>query len=198
MRILFPAALAVIGFGGPARAHIVASRLGDFYGGALHPLSGLPDAVLWLALGMLAATQTARWTRWLVIVFPAGLLAGFALGLTLGWTRDSMLLDAALMALLGGLVAAAIRVPGPMLLGLAFGLSAFRGAANASGVEAGTDATLFAAGLTAAGYAAITLTASLFSNAGPGGSGWRSIAIRAGGSWIAAIGLMVGSYSLVR
>ena len=95
----------------PAGAHIIGARLGDFYGGALHPLTGLADVILWLALGMLAGMQTRLWSRWMVVAFPAGLLAGFAIGLWSGWTEDRMSVDAALMIALGGLTAAAVRVP---------------------------------------------------------------------------------------
>ncbi len=180
----------------PAGAHIIGARLGDFYGGALHPLTGLADVILWLALGMLAGMQTRLWSRWMVVAFPAGLLAGFAIGLWSGWTEDRMGVDAALMIALGGLTAAAVRVPGPVLLALGFAIAVLRGAANASGVGATTDLTLFACGLTAAGYAAMTLTVALVSAFRRAGDGWRGIAIRAGGSWIAAIGVMVGGYAL--
>ena len=196
MRRLVLASVALLIGGGPACAHIVSSRLGDFYGGALHPLTGLADAILWLALGMVAAAQPARWARWLVLVFPAGLLAGLGVGLASGWTADPVTIDAALMVTLGLLTVAAVRLPGPLLLALAFALAAFRGVANASGVEAGTDATLFACGLATAGYASITLVTALGSAFRRSGVGWQAIAVRAGGSWIAAIGLMVGGYAL--
>ena len=56
----------------PADAHIVASRLGDFYAGALHPLTDLQDGVLWTALGLLAGSLGATHGRWLVLVLPSG------------------------------------------------------------------------------------------------------------------------------
>src|SRR5712672_2955104 len=57
-----------------AEAHIVASRLGDFYAGALHPLTDLQDDVLWTALGLLAGSLGATHGRWLVLVLPLGSL----------------------------------------------------------------------------------------------------------------------------
>lgn len=196
MMRLFAFALLLLLASGPADAHIVSSRLGDFYGGALHPLTGLPDLVVWLALGLVAALQTPRWSRWIVLAFPAGLLAGFAGGLAAGWSADPMTVTAALMIGLGILAAAAVRLPGGLLLLLAVLVGAFRGAANASGVEPGTDPTLFGAGLVAAGYAAITLVVAVATTFRRAGAPWRTIALQAGGSWIAAIGLMVGGFAL--
>ena len=71
-----------------ADAHIVASRLGDFYAGALHPLSDLQDLILWAALGLLAGSLGASKGRWLVLVFPLGLLAGLILALAFGVGRS--------------------------------------------------------------------------------------------------------------
>jgi urease accessory protein len=56
-----------------ADAHIVASRLGDFYTGALHPLTDLQDLILWVAMGVLAGSLGASKGRWLVLAFPLGL-----------------------------------------------------------------------------------------------------------------------------
>lgn len=192
---LLASALAVTS-AGVAEAHIVSSRLGDFYGGVLHPVLGLPDLILWLALGILAGVQPTPLARWLVLVFPAGLVSGFAVGVWSGLTPDPLVVDAGLMVGLGLVIAASVRLPGPVLLALGFGLAVFRGAANAGGLEAGTDLVLFAAGMTAVGYAAITLLAAGCTDFVRSGAGWRTIAVRAGGSWIAAIGLMVSGYAI--
>jgi hypothetical protein len=75
-----------------------------------------------------------------------------------------------------------------------------RGAANAGDLGPETNRLLFAAGLAGAGYAAITLTMALtvaFRGTDAGSSiAWRGIAIRAFGSWIAAIGVMMGGFAL--
>lgn len=180
----------------PASAHIVSSRLGDFYGGALHPLTGLPDIVIWLALGLVAALQPLHWSRWIVLAFPAGLLAGFLAGIAAGWSTDPITLSAALMIGLGLLAAAAARLPGGLLLMLAAIVGIARGAANASGLDPQTDPVLFGAGLLLAGYAVVTLVVAGAATFRGAGAPWRTIALRAGGSWIAAVGLMVGGFAL--
>jgi hydrogenase/urease accessory protein HupE len=104
------------------------------------------------------------------------------------------------MVVLGLLVAAGIRLRAAPLCAMAFGLALMRGVVNAGGMAPETDRLLFAVGLAAAGYAAITLTMALTlafrgSDAERPAS-WRGIAIRVCGSWIAAVGLMIGGLTL--
>ncbi len=187
--------IAPLLFARPAAAHIVGSRLGDFYAGAIHPLLGLEDVILWLALGLLAGLQSPARARLLVPVFPAALLAGFVLGM-LTAPRDPAVLDAALMVLLGALLATAARLPVWLLLILAGSLAVLRGVANAGGVGPETNIVLFGAGFVAIGYVAITVVAGATLAFRSNGQGWRVIGVRAAGSWIAAIGLMAGGFAL--
>jgi urease accessory protein len=182
-----------------AQAHIVASRLGDFYAGALHPLTDLQDIILWLAIGVLAGSLGTVRGRWLVLVFPLGLLAGLVLDRMFGVPSTGPAVDAGFILALGLLLAAAARIPTALLCAIAFGLAVTRGAANATDFAPETDRLLFAAGLAGAGYAAITLTIALTlafqrPDAGPSME-WRGIAIRAFGGWIAAIGLMMVGFA---
>jgi urease accessory protein len=182
-----------------AEAHIIASRLGDFYTGAVHPLTELQDLVLWLAMGVLAGSLGAARGRWLVLVLPLGLLAGLVLDLSFGLVSVRPAADAAMILVLGLLLAAATRIPTALLCALAFGLAVMHGAANAADLAPETNRLLFAAGLACAGYAAITLimalTLTFRPDAGPSIE-WRGIAIRAFGGWIAAIGLMMVGFAL--
>ena len=195
MRRAAPLLLPALLLSSPAEAHIVASRLGDFYAGALHPLTGLEDVLLWTALGLLAGAQPPGRARWLVPLFPLGLLAGLLLALH-GGVPGGAVLDAGLMVAIGGLLAAAARLPVPALCALALGLGAWRGMANAAGVAPETSMALFAAGFAMAGYAAVTLVAAAAAAFVQPGQGWRTVTLRAAGSWIAAIGLMVGGFAL--
>jgi hypothetical protein len=83
---------------------------------------------------------------------------------------------------------------------MAFRLAVIRGAVDAGGAVPDTDLVLFGAGMATAGYAAITLIMALtvtFRGSEPARSAsWRGIAIRVCGSWIAAIGLMMGGLAL--
>ena len=195
----FVAVAALVAQAPAAQAHIVASRLGDFCTGALHPLTDLQDIVLWLAMGVLAGSLGAARGRWLVLVFPLGLLAGLVLDRMFGVPSAGPAADAGIILALGLLLAAAARIPTALLCAMAFGLAVTRGAANAADFAPETDRLLFAAGLAGAGYAAITLTMALTlafrrPDAGPSME-WRGIAIRAFGGWIAAIGLMMVGFA---
>ena len=180
----------------PASAHIVSSRFGDFYAGAIHPLTGLADVVLWLALGLLAGLQPARTGRWLLPVFPLGLLAGFGTGLWAGTDAVRPVVDAGGMVVLGGLAALALRLPVPVLAAVGLLLGVLRGAANSSGLGTDGNPVLFGAGLAVAGYVCMALVVAATVAFRGAGAPWRTVALRAGGSWIAAIGLMAGSFAL--
>jgi urease accessory protein len=192
------AAAVLLAQAGPAEAHIVALRLGDFYAGALHPLTDLQDIIPWGAIGMLGGTLGAARGRWLVLVFPLGLLTGLALAESFGITVTGSTVDAAMVLVLGLLLATAVRIPTAALCALAFALAVVRGAANASDLGPETDRLLFAAGLACSGYAVITLVMALvltFRGADTSApTGWRKITLQALGGWIAAIGLMMVGY----
>ncbi|MET4198849.1 HupE/UreJ family protein [Bradyrhizobium sp. LA6.12] len=195
-RLLMATAMLLAG-ASTAEAHIVAARLGDFYMGVVHPLTDLQDVVLWTATGLLAGTLGAAKGRWLIAVFPLGLLVGLSLGQVFS-TTSTQLSDAAMMLAIGLLLAAAAQVPAFMLCAIAFAVAVIRGAANSADLGPETDRLLFAAGLACVGYGAITLAMALtavFTNS-DGVASWRTIAVRALGGWIAAIGLMMASLVL--
>lgn len=184
----------------PADAHIIATRLGDFYAGAVHPATDLYDAILWLALGLLAGSLGADRSRWLVILFPLGLAMGFWLAMENGSFADGALSSAAWALVLGLMLAAGLRLPVTLLGLIGFALAVVRGMANAGGAGPETNVMLFAAGLVCSGYVVITLTMAIvvtFRRADGGErTAWRAIALRALGGWIAAIGLMMIGFTL--
>jgi len=197
-RALMSAAMVLAG-ANAAEAHIVAARLGDFYMGAVHPLTDLGDVVLWTATGMLAGTLGGAKARWLIPVFPLGLLVGLSLGNVFSAT-SAQLADATMMLAIGMLLAAAAQVPTLLLCAIAFAVAVIRGAANGADLGPETDRLLFAAGLAGVGYGAITLTMALTAvfrrTHSDSATSWRAIAVRALGGWIAAIGLMMASLTL--
>jgi len=197
-RALMSAAMVLTG-ANAAEAHIVAARLGDFYMGAVHPLTDLGDVVLWTATGVLAGTLGGAKARWLIPVFPLGLLIGLSLGNVFG-AASAQLADATMMLAIGMLLAAAAQVPTLLLCAIAFAVAVMRGAANGADLGPETDRLLFAAGLACVGYGAITLTMALTAvfrrTHSDSATSWRAIAVRALGGWIAAIGLMMASLAL--
>ncbi|MBG0812461.1 HupE/UreJ family protein [Methylosinus sp. H3A] len=182
-----------------ASAHIIGARLGDFYAGAVHPLTDLKDVILWFALGILAGSLGASNARSVLLLFPFGLLAGLTTGMTMNATSEGALVAAGALVLLGLLLALELRIHGGLLCAIALGLAAARGAANAGAVGPETNRLLFAAGLAVAGYVIIALVMAstlAFRGAGTATQTWRRVAIRVLGSWIAALGLMMGGLTL--
>ncbi len=195
----FLAASTAIGVLAPraASAHIVGARLGDFYAGALHPMTDPLDVVLWVALGVLAGSLGPRRARWIVAAFPVGLLIGLAAGLRLGVTSTGAEVDAGLLLAMGLLLTAAPPLPAWGLAAVAMMVGCLRGLANAGAAGPHTNIVLLAAGLAFAGYAVVTLASALTVVFCRPAAGWRRIAIRATGSWVAAVGLMMGAYAWV-
>lgn len=177
-----------------ADAHIIGARLGDFYAGVAHPLTDLQDVILWVALGLLAGSLGAAKARPLIFLFPAGLVAGLLIPANLGAGFEGALAAAGMLVVLGLLLALELRLHATALYAIVLALAVMRGAANAGGVGPETNQQLYAAGMAAAGYVTITLVMALtlaFRGEGAAVAGWRRIAVRALGSWIAAIGLMM-------
>jgi urease accessory protein len=188
-RLLAPA-LAGLAWAGPAHAHALSNRFGDFYGGMLHPLTALEHALPIVALGLLAGQEGARAARWLLLAFPLALLVGAGLASVLPpmpWIRPFNHLS---FVVLGLLLAAAWRMPLVLLVGLGalFGLT--HGYDNGLAASPGSPSYLYALGVAVLGAVALALV-SATALALSATADWPRIAVRIAGSWIAAIGIMM-------
>ena len=175
---------------GPAatvHAHSLNKRFGDFYGGLLHPLTALEHLLPILALGLLAGQQGAKCARWVLLVFPAGLLGGVILGGHLEPNPTVEWINRLSLVALGGLVAAAVRLPLPVTVSLALLLGLTHGYENAD-VSAPVARHLFVPGVLVSGIAVVAVFAAI---AASRETNWQQIAVRVVGSWIAAIGILV-------
>lgn len=177
-----------------AHAHLVSTRFGDFYGGMLHPLTALEHALPMLALGLLAGLQEPRVARWLLLAAPAGLLVGLVLAAVLPPLPQVSLVNLGSFVLIGLLVALGARLSAAVLIAIAAVFGITHGYENGLLLDAGVNKSLFDLGVATAGLVAWALiaaaTVSLVRQAG-----WARIAVRAAGSWVAAIGLMVMAVS---
>lgn len=174
-----------------AQAHLVDTRLGDFYSGALHPLTDLEQVLPWIAFAALAAFQGAQRARWIVLAFPLALLAGGLLSqIAPGLPYTSV---AGLLLVAGTGLAVALAAPLPLgaLVSAAIVMGVLHGYLNGAAMASTTDRFLFLTGMTASGYAVFTLATGTAIAFLRGVGGWRPIALRAGGSWVAAVGIMV-------
>lgn len=180
-----------------AQAHLVDTRLGDFYSGALHPLTDLEQVLPWIALAALSAFQGASRARWIILAFPLALLAGGLASMVLPDLPYTALLGIILVAATGLAVALAVSVPLPVLVMVAVVTGLLHGYLNGLAMVSTTDPVLYLTGMTASGYAVFTLATGAALAFLRGVGGWRPIALRAGGSWVAAVGIMVLGLHLV-
>jgi urease accessory protein len=61
-----------------------------------------------------------------------------------------------------------------------------------------TDQVLFIAGVSTIGYVFTTLATGMVIAFLDGRGGWRHVAVRASGSWVAAIGIMTAALQIIR
>jgi hydrogenase/urease accessory protein HupE len=192
--MLLPLVLAVPG---SAHAHLVSMPIGEFYGGILHPLTALEHLLPWIALGLLGGLQASERARWLLLVFPGSVFVGVCAGVLLGAPAWLSTANLASLVVLSLPVMLALRLPLWLLGGLAAPFGLTHGAANGGALLPGGDVTPFVLGVTAAGYLAIALvTAGAFTLVRR--FEWGSIAVRAVGSWIAAVGVLMVGLQLAR
>ena len=172
----------------PAHAHLVNSGLGPFYNGTLHLLLSPGDLLAVLAVSLLAGQSGKAAARWAAIALPlawgGAALAGLALGMAAGLGS----VQVALLILLGVLVAAGIQLPPAVMGSLAAATGLVHGLENAAAFAAADSGTVAVAGAAAA---VLVLTLLITASAVSLRAAWTRIALRVGGSWIAAIGMLM-------
>jgi urease accessory protein len=199
---IFLLALLTLCFPNAAYAHLVSTRFGEFYNGMLHPTTTLLHALPWLTLGFLAAFQPLKHARIMLIVFPFSVMLGVVLGYFFGLTLGSApivfveYINLASILILGILVVIGKQLPMSIAVGLTmlFGLS--HGYANANLELAGSGYLLYLGGIMLAAYLSLCLTSAagiLMTRKYT----WGRIAIRAGGSWVLAVGIIFSGFTLL-
>lgn len=177
-----------------AMAHLVSTRFGEFYSGVLHPLSTLTHLLPWLAVGLVSGLQCQSTARKVLLYFPLSVSLGVLLG---SWFSPLPITDALNLLSFSMALLAVLTInlrPGIFIsLLVLFGLS--HGYANGVTDLRGSDLLLYVGGVTVAAYfllALITAITYVLANGQP----WGKVAVRAVGSWIVAIGLLYGGFTL--
>lgn len=179
-----------------AFAHLVSTRFGEFYSGVLHPMTTLLHLLPWMAIALLCGLQQQQsCSRWALILFPGVTFFGALIGSQFVQPDWIHLLNMTSF-LIGLLVALALNLKLPILIFLLtiFGFS--HGFANGDTGLRGAELVLYVSGVAVAAYLLMTLlsaAAKLAVNQG----GWGSVAIRAGGSWIMAVGILQIGFNLM-
>lgn len=180
-----------------AEAHALSPGIGDFYAGAYNLVGGPVDAMLWLSVAVLAGLHRQARAGWVAEWFSAGLLAGFLAARASGLAAPPEVADAAMLLLLGGLLALGRPLPAAALYGLTAAIAAIRGWHYGADTMARADLAALAGGLGLAGYALVACGIAIAAWFAQGAGGWRPIAMRALGSWISAIAVLSGGLALL-
>ncbi|HEX7272875.1 MAG TPA: HupE/UreJ family protein [Casimicrobiaceae bacterium] len=172
----------------PAEAHLNATGMGPIYDGVVHFLTSPEDLVPALALALLAGLRGAEYGRRALFTLPAAWLLGILAGLTAASASVGILGTAVWFLLMGGLVVADARLSLRALSALCAALGLFHGYLNGTGLGVSLQAVAAALGLAATVFVLVVLVAALVV---PLRARWARIAVRVGGSWIAASGVLM-------
>lgn len=180
-----------------AWAHLVSTRFGEFYAGMVHPLTALNHLLPWIALALLAGLQPAPAGRRNMVAFPLAVALGTVAGCLLPASALIDQLNLLAFCGLGLLVALALRLQPTLfvLIGILFGLA--EGYSNGTSDVYGTGFWLYVAGVAAMAYLVVTLVSAgaCWINQRVQ---WGSIAVRALGSWIMAVGILYSGFMLFK
>ena len=180
-----------------AWAHSVSSRFGELYSGILHPLTTLQHLVPWLGLGLLGGLLDTRTSRWVLIAFPAAAGAGTLLAGTLPALAIVTYFNLSSFVIIGIAVALALTFNTPMFVGFTVLIGFSHGYANGNPDLTGVAQLLYVFGVMVAGYLVVAMTTG-FANALSSRTPWGGVAVRAAGSWIVAVGLVFGGFTLLQ
>jgi urease accessory protein len=178
----------------PARAHDVASGIGGFYGGLLHPLLVPTHTLALVGLGLCIGQHMSRQRAVLLTLFGVSLVAGVIM------IVSAFAVTAAEYAILAVAAAAGLAVASarPQWL-VSAPLAAVAGAAielDSVPQEISMWATFLA--LTGSAVAAFPIVMVVSQLTAYCRRDWQRIAVRVAGSWIAASAILVLALRLAR
>ena len=173
---------------GPAEAHLNVTGMGPIYDGLMHFLTSPEDLVPALALALLAGLRGTRYGRRAMFVLPAAWLLGSLFGLSAATASAGMLGTSFWFLALGGLVVVDAKLSLRSMTALTALLGLLHGYLNGAGMGVSAQAVVAAIGLASAVFVLVVLVAALVVRLR---THWARIAVRIGGSWIAASGLLM-------
>ena len=169
-------------------AHLVHSGLGPFYDGIAHLFVTPEDVLTVLALAFLAGLGGKKCGRAVLLGLPAAWLAGALVGRMTTLSAGSPVVSAALLIVLGVLVAADRRLPVVLVAFTALICGMVNGYFNGAALAGTESVDLAVAGIACAIF---VLVALLVGQVAVLEKAWARIVVRVAGSWIGAIGLLM-------
>jgi hydrogenase/urease accessory protein HupE len=178
---------------GPAEAHLNATGMGPIYDGLMHFLMSPEDLVPALAVALLAGLRGASYGRRALFTLPAAWLLGVLCGLTAAAASTGTLGASIWFLVLGGLVLADAKLSLRAMTALSALLGLVHGYLNGTGMGFSANSIVVALGLASGVFVLVLLVAALVVALR---AHWARIAVRVGGSWIAASGLLMMGWSI--
>ena len=177
----------------PASAHLNSTGMGPFYDGLMHFLMSPEDIIPVLALALLAGLRGASYGRRALFVLPIAWFLGALGGLSVLTANPHPFVAAFWFLLLGGLVAADATVSLRTTTALAALLGLYHGYLNGTGMGQSLSVVVILLGLVFAVFVLVALAAAFVVRLR---ASWARIAVRVGGSWIAASGLLMLGWAI--
>lgn len=171
-----------------AHAHLVETGFGAFYDGIAHVAVTPADLLVVVAVALLAGLRGTCAARRALFALPAAWLAGGvagALGLPVAGLGVATTVS---FGAVGVMVALDARLRAAAIAGIAAVVGFAHGLFNGATIAAGGSVSLALAGAVCAVF---FLTAVLGAETTRLPAGWPRIAVRVGGSWIAATALLM-------
>lgn len=169
-----------------------ATGMGPVYDGAVHFLPTPEDLVPALAIALLAGLRGTEYGRHALFALPAAWLLGMLTGLAFAVTSASPLWASFWFLVTGGLVAADAKLSRTAFTMLVAVLGLAHGYLNGTGMGLSLHAVVAAVGLVSAVFVLIAIVSGFVARLR---APWARIAVRVGGSWIAASGLLLLGWS---
>jgi hydrogenase/urease accessory protein HupE len=183
--------LFAIGLPIRAAAHLVTTGLGPVYDGMEHMLLSPEQWIMIAGLALLAGLNGPSAGRAVLFSFPVAWLAGGGAGHFIQRPLPA-LTPALTLLIVGGLVAADLKVLRNFLPIIAMALGFLQGYLNGVSFGAANGIILILLGTAIVSFVIVALGAGLV----VGVQGWRRIVVRVAGSWMAAIGILLAGWAI--
>ena len=174
-----------------AAAHLVTTGMGPVYDGIGHLLLTPEDLVPVFALSLFVGLRGPESGRRALFLLPVAWLAGGLLGTAMG-SEPVFPVAACSFLLLGGVVAADLRLSARTITVLVMGLGLVHGALNGIALRSGPG-VIGLLGIAAALFVLVALVAAVAVSLKPN---WTRIAVRVAGSWVVAVGVLMLGWNM--
>ena len=176
-----------------AHAHLMNTGVGPFYDGFTHLFVTPEDLLPVIALALLAGLRGPQFGRGVLFVLPAAWLVGAIAGSVSHVSPTLAVLTSVVTIAIGALVAADRPLRLWTVVGCAVLLGLLHGGLNGFELSRQSSIGLSVVGTGVALFVVISLLAGQVTQVR---AAWVRIAVRVGGSWIAACGLFMLGWSV--